>query len=504
MNATRDSITSFKVLFAVTEANPIIKVGGLGDVAGSLPRILRLNGHDVRLIMPRYGIINLEGYDATPRGSFGVAFMGQEEVITVTEILLKHGTPVYLLGNSRYFDRTSVYGDVDDLERFLLFSMAVLELPRLIDWLPDILHCHDWHTGAIPAALNTSLRNDKVYSSCASVFTIHNLGYQGWFDGNFAQRANLSHYLPPADDPMHEKTYSMMALGIYHGTFISTVSETYAREILTPEYGMSLELLLQRRQGNLMGILNGLDYGQYNPGKDPAIVAHYTSYLPDRRVRNKIALLEKAGLPVRVDTPLMSMVGRVVWQKGFDIAIEAIRNLLAEGDVYFILQGTGESWYEEQLRSLEAQYPGKCRMFLVLDFSLAGLIFSGCDMLIVPSRYEPCGLSVPIAMRYGAIPITRRTGGLAEMVTDCSPDLSSGLGFVFEDYDVSSLIAAIQRALGAFNNKEGWRGLIARAMKADFSWETSAIKYEKLYNLAKQRRMQSNYSDEMSLSNAGL
>ena len=249
MNVTRDSMTSFKVLFAVTEANPIIKVGGLGDVAGSLPRILRLNGHDVRLVMPRYGTINLEGYEATPRGSFGVVFMGREEVVTVTEILLRHGTPVYLLGNSRYFDRKSVYGDVDDLERFLLFSMAVLEVPRLLHWSPDILHCHDWHTGVIPAALNTHLRDDMVYSSCASVFTIHNLGYQGWFDGNFAQRANLSHYLPPADDPTHEKSYSMMALGIYHSTFVSTVSETYAREILTPEYGMGLELLLQRRQG---------------------------------------------------------------------------------------------------------------------------------------------------------------------------------------------------------------------------------------------------------------
>jgi starch synthase len=484
-------MTSFKVLFAVTEANPIVKVGGLGDVAGSLPRILRLNGHDVRLVMPRYGTMNLEGYEATPRGSFGIAFMGREEVVTVTELLFKHGEPVYLLGNSRYFDRTSIYGDVDDLERFLLFSMAVLELPRLINWLPDILHCHDWHTGAIPAALNTSLRNDIGHSSCASVFTIHNLGYQGWFDGNFAQRANLSHYLPPADDPIHEKAYSMMALGIYHSSFISTVSETYAREILTPEYGMGLELLLQRRQGNLMGILNGLDYSQYNPAKDPAILAHYTDYLPDRRVRNKIALLEKAELPVRVDTPLVSMVGRVVWQKGFDIAIESIRSLLNEVDVYFILQGTGEPGYEEQLRSLEAQYPNKCRMFLVLDFSLADLVFAGCDLLVVPSRYEPCGLSVPIAMRYGAIPVVRRTGGLAEMVTDCLPDLSTGLGFVFEDYDVNSLISAIRRALNAFENREGWRNLIARVMKSDFSWETSAPKYEILYDLAKQRRARS-------------
>jgi len=486
-----DIITSFKVLFAVTEASPLVKRGGLGDVAGSLPRILRLNGHDVRLVMPRYGIIDLEGYQTTSRGNLSLAFMGREEEITITEVLLKHGMPVYLLGNSRYFDRASVYGDGDDLERFLLFSMAVLEVPRILNWSPDILHCHDWHTGVVPAMLNVSLRNDIFYSSCASVFTIHNLGYQGWFDDHFAQRANLYDYLPPADDPMRAKAYSMMALGIYHSDIISTVSETYAREILTPEYGMGLDPLLRHRQDSLFGILNGLDYGQFNPAKDPVITAHYTDYLPDRRVSNKIALLDRAGLPAREDIPLVGMVGRVVWQKGFDIAIEALRTLLAELDVHFVLQGTGESGYEDQLRSLEAQYPDKSHMFLILDFSLANLIFAGCDIFLAPSRYEPCGLSVPIAMRYGAIPVVRHTGGLAEMVTDCSPDLSQGLGFVFEDHDVNSLLVAMRRALNAFQNKEGWHSLIARAMKADFSWETSAPKYERLYDLAKQRRVQS-------------
>jgi starch synthase len=481
-----DSIKPFRVLFVAAEASPLVKVGGLGDVAGSLPRILRLNGHDVRVVMPRYGTINLEGYRTAPRGSFSLPFMGDREEVSLTEVLLKHGTPVYLLGNSRYFDRQSIYGDGDDLERFLLFSMAAFEVPRILDWPADILHCHDWHTGVVPAMLTLSRKNSALYSSCASVFTIHNLGYQGWFSDPFAQRAGLYSYLPPLDNPMREKAYSMMALGVYHGDVISTVSEAYAREILTPEYGMGLDSLLQHRRDSLFGILNGLDYGQHNPAKEPVIPAHYTDYLPERRVQNKMALLDKAGLPAREDIPLIGMVGRVVWQKGFDIAIEALRNLLAGENVRFVLQGTGESSYEDQLHSLEVQYPDKARMFLTLDFALADLMFAGCDVLLVPSRYEPCGLSVPIAMRYGAIPVVRRTGGLAEMVTDCSPDLSSGLGFVFDGYDANSLLTAMRRALSAFQDKEGWRRLMARVMKADFSWDASVPKYERLYDIVRQ------------------
>jgi len=485
------STTTFKVLFAVTEADPLVKIGGLGDVAASLPRVLRLNGHDVRLVMPRYGIINLEGYKTTMIGSLNVRFIDREESVNVTRVEINNGVPVYLLGNSRYFDRHSVYGEADDLERFLLFSLAALEVPKLINWSPDILHCHDWHTGIIPALLNTSLRNYEGYSSCGSVFTIHNLGYQGWFSGNFADYAGLDRYLPPIDDPVRQNSYSMLALGIYHCDYVSTVSETYAAEILTPEYGMGLESLLQRRQDSLVGILNGLDYRHYNPAKDKALAAHYTDYLPDRRIRNKISLIEKAGLPAREETPLIGMVGRVVWQKGFDIAIEAIRKLLAE-DIFFVLQGTGDPFYEEQLRALEAQFPDKCRMFLILDFSLADLIFAGCDILIAPSRYEPCGLSVPIAMRYGAIPVVRSTGGLSEMVTDCSSDLANGTGFVFKDYNADSLVTTIRRAVDACkNNKDKWHGLITRVMKADFSWQTSIPKYEKLYDLAKQRRIKS-------------
>jgi starch synthase len=235
---------SFKVLFVAAEASPLVKVGGLGDVVGSLPKALRRAGHDVRLAIPHYRLISLEGYQVRHLGGFSVPFMGGEVGIGVTEVLLEDGTPAYLLGNDRYFDRGAVYGEPDDVERFLLFSQAAIELPKRLDWCPDIFHCHDWHTGIVPGLLKLAYRDDDFYSSCSSLFTIHNIAYQGWFDDFFAQRAGIHEYLPPIDDPLRSRAYSMTGLGIYHGDIVSTVSETYAREILTPEYGMGLEGLL--------------------------------------------------------------------------------------------------------------------------------------------------------------------------------------------------------------------------------------------------------------------
>jgi len=479
-------VYSFKILFAVAEASPLVKVGGLGDVAGSLPKAIRHAGHDARIVLPRYGTIRLEKHETTWLDEFDMTFMGRQERVGITQALLKDGTPVYLVGNKTYFDRVTIYGDEDDLERFLLFSLAVMEVPRILDWPPDIIHCHDWHTGIVPALLKVAKRNETFYSSCASVFTIHNLAYQGWFDDFFAGRAGLYDYMPPSGDPLREKTYSMMGLGIYHGDVISTVSETYAREILTPEYGMGLEALLRRRRDSLFGIINGIDYAGFNPATDSEIAANYDINTPGRRIGNKIVLQKKAGLPVSTEIPLIGMAGRVVEQKGFDIALEALGSLLAKEDVQFVLQGTGEARYEESLRTLESLYPDKVRMFLTLDFSLAQLIFAGCDIFLVPSRFEPCGLSSLIAMRYGAIPVVRRTGGLAETVADCSSDLSSGLGFTFERYDTADLLVALRRALNAFQKKKNWHQLMIRAMKADFSWKNSVPKYEALYKVARR------------------
>jgi len=480
---------SFSILFAGAEASPLVKLGGLGDVVGSLPRALRRAGHDVRIIIPRYGTINLEGYQINWQDSFSIPFMGSRQDIAITEVLLQDRTSVYLVENERYFERTAIYGEADDLERFFLFSQAAMEVPKRANWQPDILHCHDWHTGMVVPLLKVDHRDDAFYSACASVFTIHNLAYQGWFDDLFAARAGLYDYLPPPSDPFRDKTYSMTGLGIYYGDIISTVSETYAGEILTPEYGEGLETLLQWRQDSLFGIINGIDYEQFDPSTDRVIAANYDVNNLDRRIANKLTLQAKVGLPVDAETPLIGMAGRLVDQKGPDIAAEALELLLPDADVQFILQGTGETRYQELLQKLESLHTRKARMFLALDFSLAQLIFAGCDIFLMPSLFEPCGLTPLIAMHYGAIPVVRRTGGLIETVRECDSDLSSGLGFVFEKYDASDLLAALRRALAAFQKKDQWHKLMVRAMQADFSWKTSLHKYEALYAMARWKAL---------------
>ena len=481
----------FKILFVASEARPLAKIGGLGDVVGSLPGALKRVGHDARIVIPKYGTVSLADYHATWQASFNIPFLNSQEDIAIAEVLLKDGIPVYLVQNERYFERTAVYGEQDDLERFLLFSLAVMEVAKRLDWQPDILHCHDWHTGMVPALLKGARGSDSFYSSCVSVFTIHNLAYQGWFDHSFATRAGLFDYMPPENDPLRNRAYNMSAIGIYNGDVISTVSETYAREILTPEYGEGLEMLLERRKDSLFGILNGIDYDEFNPVVDHVIASNFNVYNLDRRVQNKLVLQEKAGLPVNAEIPVLGMAGRVVEQKGLDIldiGVGALEALLYEADVQFVLQGTGEPRYEESLRNLQSRYPDKVSLFLSLDFSVAQLIFAGCDMLLVPSRFEPCGLTPLIAMRYGAIPVVRHTGGMAETVIDCSADLSDGLGFAFESYDSGALLTALKRALDAFQDKVKWRKLMIRAMEADYSWTPAVPKYEALYKMARRRR----------------
>jgi starch synthase len=416
--------------------------------------------------------------------------MGRQEEINITQVLLRDAVPVYLLENQRYFDRSAIYGENDDLERFLIFCMAAMEVPKKLNWQPDILHCHDWHAGMVAPLLKIARRNDTFYSSCASIFTIHNLAYQGWFDDFFAERAGLHGYMPPLEDPYRDKCYSMTGLGIYHSDFVSTVSETYAREILTTEYGEGLETLLQKRQDSLIGILNGIDYQQFNPSTDHIIATNYDINSLDKRITNKTALQEKASLPVNPGIPLLGFAGRLVEQKGIDLIVDgtrALESLLTETDIQFVLQGVGDRKYEESFKQLERVYPNRVRAFITLDFSLAQLIFAGSDMFLVPSRFEPCGLTPLIAMHYGSIPVVRCTGGLAETVASFPADLSDCLGFVFERYDANELLATLKLAVTALKNKNEWRKLMVRAMQADFSWKASIPKYEALYKMAQRR-----------------
>ena len=462
------------------------KVGGLADVAGSLPQAISQLGHDIRLVMPAYASIDRNKYNVTPNlTKFSLNVLGSMQQVGISQIKLNGDVPLYLIESQKYFGRPAVYGEPDDLERFVFFSQAIMELPLQLDWQPEILHCHDWHPALAVSLLKMARQNDPAWSGCASVYTIHNMAYQGWFDEYFASRAGLLQLLPPPTHPLRSKAFSTMALAIWHADAVSTVSPTYAREILTPEYGENLELLLQQRRQNLYGIINGLGYQQFNPATDPYIIANYDATSLERRVQNKLALQSQGGLKTADTIPLVGMVGRLAAQKGTDLVAEALGTLLETTNIQFVFLGTGEAQFQQPLEQVARRYPKRVKLFFTFDPVLAQLVYAGCDMFLMPSRFEPCGLGQLISLRYGAVPVVRRTGGLADTVQDVSSDLSSGTGFVFEDYHPKALIEAVKRAVNAFQHKAAWRQLMLRGMAVDFSWEASARKYQELYLRAK-------------------
>ncbi len=465
-----------KVLFAAAEATPLAKVGGLADVVGSLPKALRERGHDVRVIMPRYSCIAGTPVPLRPGAdSFPVQSMRRQESAWLETGPLGGGVPVYFIGSHRYFERPGVYGEKDDLERFYFFSRAVVAALGNLDWQPDIIHCHDWHTAALPLWL----KSQKL--PYASLFTIHNLAYQGPFDDYFMSISELGEewkkWLGNAPIP----PLTMMSQGILQAEAVSTVSPTYAKEILTPEYGAGLEVLLRYRQDRLFGIVNGIDYQEFNPAADSYIAARYDASTLEKKAVNKAALQKRANLPLNPEVPLMGMVSRLDEQKGFDLLEKAIPTILKRGEAQLVILGKGRPQYETSLSRLAKKYPSKMALFLAFDNPLAHLIYAGCDMFLMPSRFEPCGLGQLIAMRYGTIPIVRHTGGLVDTVEDTSPNLERGRGFVFRTYDPEAVVEAVKWALVAFKRKEAWRKLVARVMGVDLSWQASAGKYEDLY-----------------------
>lgn len=471
------------ILFIAAEASPFAKVGGLGDVIGSLPKALRQAGHDVRIVLPKYRTLN-NGYAVISRDSFPVQIMGRQEPVEITESKLSDGTPVYLVDNSRYFDRASIYGEYDDAERFLFFCKAALEIPLRLNWQPDIVHSHDWHTAICASILKADYANHPLYKGTGAVFTIHNLAYQGSFHESFVGMAGLEKYLIPVNSPFRFQTFNMMSIGIYHADVVTTVSETYAREILTAEFGCGLETILQSRQADLFGILNGIDYDEFNPAADPLIIAGYDAENLGGKIKNKLALQKQVGLPENENIPLIGMAGRLVDQKGPEIMAEAMERILPDAEMQFILQGTGEPKYLELLKKLEVNNPRKARACFVLDFSLIQRIYAGSDIFLMPSLFEPCGLVPMIAMRYGAVPVVRHTGGMVETTPDLSPDLSTGRGFNFDGYDAKDLLVSIRRALTVYSDKKKWRQIVIRDMKADFTWHTALPRYEAVYNAA--------------------
>ncbi|MBI4295053.1 MAG: glycogen synthase [Chloroflexi bacterium] len=478
---------SLKILFAVAEASPLVKVGGLADVAGSLPWVLRQQGHDVRIIMPHYPAVDKAIPELTHLlDGLAIPMMGQHRPVSVS-VVASNGVPTYLVANDHYFQRARVYGEPDDLERFLFFSRALLRAVDRLDWQPDIIHCHDWHTAAAIAMLKTDPELRSLFSRCATVFTIHNLAYQGWFDDHFVSVAGIGSFLPRVEPHLRNQLYSMMALGIYYADVVSTVSPTYAREILTSQYGEKLETVLGLRREDLYGIVNGIDVEEFNPATDHRIPFNYDKDNPDRKYENKAALQRQFGLPEDPGIPVLGMVGRLATQKGIDILVSALPAFLQQHEAQFILLGTGEPNYVRMLAHIATGYQDKMSASFSFDAELAQFIYAGSDLFLMPSQFEPCGLGQLIAFRYGTIPVVRHTGGLVDTVEDVSPGLETGNGFVFQEYTAEALLKAMHRAVTVFKNRDAWRRLVVRAMSANHSWGTSAKEYEALYNRALEK-----------------
>lgn len=464
-----------KILFVAAEMSPLVKVGGLADVTGALPSALIERGHDVRVMIPQYGSIDLSRRSVTRvKDCFDVPAMGRNETASLNLTTIKNKTLVYMVENRNYFGGDQVYGK-NDLERFLFFSRAVFEILPQLDWQPEIVHCHDWHTALAVMWLKKRSNAPKV------IFTIHNLAYQGAFDEAFLVKSQLKRHWMDYPSGAPAPPCNFLSQGILWADLVTTVSETYAREILTPQYGECLDHLLRYRQKDLAGIVNGIDYEEYNPATDPYIQANYDSTSIEARTINKLALQKRANLPQDVNIPLLGMVQRLDEQKGFDILGETADRLLTETRAQLVILGKGREHYESMLQRIAARYPGKLALFIAFDNPLAHLIYAGCDLFLMPSRFEPCGLGQLIAMRYGALPLVRHTGGLVDTVNELAADMEKGNGFVFKEYTPEALIGAVKRGVAAFDNREAWQRAVQRVMKLDFSWRASAQKYEAVY-----------------------
>ena len=488
-------MTKLKILYLAAEVVPFVKTGGLADVAGALPKAIRALGHDIRVVMPRYGRIELDRFGLTSVvQSLDVRMDERVEQAAILGGSIGTGaaeTPVYFVDNARYFDRQGIYMYPDDAERFVFFARAALETCRALDWQPDVIHCNEWHTALVPNWLRTIYKDDPLFTATATVYTAHNLEYQGIFGYRILEIAGLADMgfiARPDIAPDLNQVVDMMARGLSFADVVNTVSETYAREIQTPQYGQRLDPVLRDRRDRLFGILNGIDVELYNPATDPHIASCYDVIRLEKRAANKAALQAQANLEVRSDAPLIGVISRLTDQKGFDLIAAVAYELVQKLGCQLVVMGTGELKYHELLNSLAARYRGQVAGFLTFNRPLEMCIYAGSDIFLMASRIEPCGTNQLIAMRYGSVPVVHAVGGLADSVSEYDPDMGQGNGFRFTECEPGALYEALARAVECYRDPDIWLQLVRCCMVADFSWNHSALRYVELYRRAQAIR----------------
>lgn len=484
---------SLKVWFLASEVAPFAKTGGLADVAGALPWALKKLGVDVRVGLPYYRVVKKEDF------SFRKALKGLEVPLEdsilrgdVLETATEQGVPVYLFAREDLFDRPNLYGTpegdyYDNLQRFAYFCQAALLFAKKAGFHCDVVHCHDWQTGLIPAYLKTVYRADPFLSHVASVFTVHNMGYQGLFAADKLPTCGLpaSEFSPEGIE--YWGKISLLKAGIVYADAISTVSPRYSQEIQTPEFGLGMDGILRKRSADLYGILNGADYTSWDPATDRHIKAHYTPGNMQGKSRCKKALIDEMGLdPHFMDRPVLGVISRLAAQKGCDLLVQIVEDVVRL-DAGLVILGAGEERYQAILDEMGQKYRESMAVRIGFDEPLAHRIMAGADMLLVPSRYEPCGLTQIYALKYGTVPVVRATGGLYDTIRQFDPNSGEGNGFKFVEYKAKAFLDQINKAVKAYNDRATWGKLVKNILRADFSWEDSARKYVLLYEKVRKK-----------------
>lgn len=482
-----------QIVFAASEAVPFVKTGGLADVVGALPQeILKLD-HDVTVYLPLYRTVRerLGDNPGYALRSITIPFPHGNRFVGIIDGGVRDGVKFYFVDCPELFDRQGIYGNNgdsygDNAERFGLFCRAVLEAAKLLG-VPDVFHVHDWQAALVPVLLRTVYSADPVLKKCATVLTIHNAGYQGWFPPSTTDRLLLPWEIFTFDKLEHYNTFNFLKGGIVYSDLLTTVSRKYAEEIQTPDFGGGLDGALRQRSSDLRGILNGVDYTEWNPATDGSLAGHYSpSDLAGKRECRK-DLLHAFGLEVPEQTPVIGICSRFASQKGFDL-LEQISGRLAERDVAVIALGTGEPYYEKFFRDFAFANAGRFSVQIRYDDAMAHKIEAGADIFLMPSRFEPCGLNQIYALKYGTVPVVHATGGLDDTIEEWNPAVNAGTGFKFHPYEAQALLDAIDRALAAFYDKKQWSQLMQNGMAQNFSWQQPAREYAAVYEEAQRKR----------------